>query len=235
MAQKTSEEFRKLFLLTFTRELIKNSKQGAISGLRNILKEKNEEIKREIDRLIKSKNVKESKEEFEKSIMKKTPFEIPTDEIKIKINPSPLKIQKRIPLPILPRKIIVPESRLPQNLQYLKPIASNKEIELEKLNPFIQDPKVISIIYDSSNQPLKVSLPQIKNTNIVLNQEEANKIVQKFSEATKIPFHDGIFKVAFGRLFLSANISNNNCLNFKIEKIKTEQNIIPQRNFNWQR
>ena len=229
MAQETSEEFRKLFLLTFTKELIKNSRQGAISGLKNILKEKDEEIRREIERLIKSKNEKNI--EFEKSIMKKTPFEIPSEELKIKINPPPFKIYKRN-INIPQRRIIVPESKLPSQLQYLKPIPTNQEIDLGKLNPLIQDPKVIAIKCEGANQQIKVHIPELRKTNIILNQEEINEVIKKFSGATKIPSHDGNFKVAFGKLILSANISQENSLNFKIEKIKQEQ-IIPQRNFNW--
>ena len=65
MSAQTSGEFNTFFLLEFTRELVRNSKQGAISGLRNIIKEKDEEIKHEINRLIKSK---EKSLNFEKSI-----------------------------------------------------------------------------------------------------------------------------------------------------------------------
>ncbi|MDP2628930.1 MAG: hypothetical protein Q8P15_03470 [Nanoarchaeota archaeon] len=229
MLNKTSSEIKALFLLKFTRELIRNSKQGAIFGLKNILKERNEEIKQKVSEVIKRK--KETVSGFEESIMKKTPFEIPAENIitKNSLNLPTPRLRRIIP----PKRIIIPESKLPEQFQYLKPTPINKEIELGKINPLVMDPKVAAIECTGADKPIMVKIPELKKTSIILNKEEMNQITKKFSEATKIPIDDGIFRVAFGKLIFSATISKNDCLNFTITKIIHEQNIIPRRNFNW--
>ena len=215
MINKISEEFGAIFLLQFTRELIKNSRQGAIFELRNIVKERDEEIKSGINRLIKSKKKASG---FQKSIMTKTPSKIVFEEPRVAKNNFQISRQKFKPI-IQPRKLTIPESRLPQQFQYLQPTPSNQQIDLGKLNPFIQDNHVIAIEYYGANQNVMVRVPDLRKTGINFSQDEINQVLNKFSEATKIPFHDGVFKVAFGRLIFSANISNNVCLNFVIRKI----------------
>ena len=229
MINKISGEFGAFFLLYFTRELIRNSKQGAIFELKNIVKEKDAEIKREINRLIKAK--KERNFEFEKSIMETTPSKITFEESSVAKNPfEEQKSKKSLAIPrqrfnpvSIPRRLSIPESRLPPKFQYLQPTPTNREIDLGKLNPFIQDNHVISIECYGANQATMVRVPELKKTSINFSQEEINQIIKKFSESARIPFHDGVFKVAFGRLILTANISNENCLNFVIRKIIQEQ------------
>lgn len=212
MINQTSEEFRAIFLLNFTRELIRNSREGAISGLKNILKEKNEEIKREIDRLIKSK--KHTLEIPVQSSLKEIPvFNIPRHR---KIIAPPINIQPRIQ-----------ESQLPPRLQYLQPIPTSEQIDLGKLNPLILDHKVSSIECYGADKPVMVRIPELKKTGISLALEEMNQIIRKFSESTRIPVNEGNFKVVFGRLILSAEIFQEDCLKFTIKKIILQ----PSRNF----
>lgn len=215
MINKISEEFGAFFLLHFTRKLIKNSRQGSIFELRNIVKERDEEIKSGINRLIKSKKKASG---FQKSIMTKTPSKITFEETSRGKNPFEISRQKFKPV-VIPRRLTIPDSKLPQQFQYLQPTPSNQQIDLGKLNPFIQDNHVIAIECYGANQTIMVRVPDLRKTGINFNQEEINQMIQKFSEATKIPFQDGVFKVAFGRLMISASITNNNCTNFVIRKI----------------
>lgn len=215
MINKISEEFGAIFLLHFTRELIKNSRQGAIFELKNIVKERDEEIKSGINRLIKSKKKASG---FQKSIMTKAPSKITFEETSKGKNPFEIPRQKFKPI-VRPRRLTIPDSRLPQQFQYLQPTPSNQQIDLGKLNPFIQDNHVIAIECYGANQTIMVRVPDLRKTGINFSQEEINQVIQKFSEATKIPFHDGVFKVAFGKLIFSANVLNNTCSNFVIRKI----------------
>ena len=58
-----------------------------------------------------------------------------------------------------------------------------------------------------------------KKTNIILSREEVDQIIKKFSETTKIPIQEGIFKVVVGKLILSAIISEVIGSKFIIKKM----------------
>ena len=58
-----------------------------------------------------------------------------------------------------------------------------------------------------------------KPTNLLLKKEEIDEIIKKFSEATKIPQNEGIFKAVVGKLILSAIISETIGSKFVIRKM----------------
>jgi len=58
-----------------------------------------------------------------------------------------------------------------------------------------------------------------KRTNIILNKEEIDQIIKKFSETAKIPLYEGIFRVVVGKLILSAIISDVIGSKFIIKKM----------------
>ncbi|MDP7521143.1 MAG: hypothetical protein QF567_02830 [Candidatus Pacearchaeota archaeon] len=113
----------------------------------------------------------------------------------------------------------IPESRLPLRLQYLKPTPRNVGINLGKLNPLLGDPMVKAIECDGADEKIKVRTMGLKVTNIILNKEEIDEIIKKFSESTKIPIQEGIFKVALGGLILTAIISSVVGSKFIIKKM----------------
>ena len=95
MLNQTTHDFRKYFLLEFTKEMIKNTKTEAIYELQERLKEQ-EKINKE-----KKENIQEIK------IQKR-----PTEEIRasiILLNPP----QRKIPM-----FLRIPEPRLPPHLKY---------------------------------------------------------------------------------------------------------------------
>jgi len=128
---------------------------------------------------------------------------------------------KRFPvLRKMPRQILrIPEPRLPLNVQYLKPTPTNIQINLGKLNPLIQDPVVKSIECNGPDEKIIVRTPQPKTTKIILNKQDIEQIIQTFSKTAKIPISEGIFKVAVGKLILSAIISEVIGSKFIIKKI----------------
>ena len=58
-----------------------------------------------------------------------------------------------------------------------------------------------------------------KNTSLILSKEEIDDIIQKFSEISRIPLHEGFFRVAVGKLLITAVISGIIDSTFIIKKI----------------
>jgi hypothetical protein len=200
LLNRIPEKTRNLFIYEFTKELIKNSK-----------------TKRTI--------------ELEESIQFEIKEKLESQEIKIpRIRPTRQLIQRPITKP-LPRKPIpkkIPKTEpLPQNVQYIKPTPTKKEIELEKLNPLIQDPGVRLIECDGPDKYVIVKGSMgTQPTEVQLTKEEIEKTIQKFSELTKIPAEEGVFKVVYGNLIFSAIISKTIDTRFIIEKM---QSMMPNK------
>jgi hypothetical protein len=211
------KEFRKLFLLEFTREMIRHSAGAEVLRLKKILEEEQKEPGKDLRRFVKQKiipakikrEIGKGKEsgKFEKSI---------TSSLQEVAEPLPLikKIPERIPV------LRIPEPALPPALQYLRPTPSEKFIELDKLNPLIADPLVRIVECDGPDKNIIVKGSMgVKKTGIILSKEEIKKVVNTFSEVTKIPMNEGIFKVAFGQLILTAIISEMVGTKFIIKKM----------------
>ena len=122
----------------------------------------------------------------------------------------------------------VPEPKLPQHIQYLKPTPINKNINLGKLNPLVNDPMVKTIECYGSDQNIGVKGRMgEKKTGIILTKEEIDQVIQTFSKETKIPVQEGIFRVVSGRLILMAVISSVAGVKFTINKIPPENALPP--------
>jgi hypothetical protein len=118
----------------------------------------------------------------------------------------------------------IPESKFPPHLQYIQPVPMNKEIELGKINPLINDQmvKIIECYGPGENIVVQGNMG-IKRTGIILDKEDINNIIERFSKETKIPAQEGIFKVVVGKLIFMAIISNVISSKFIIKK------MIPER------
>jgi hypothetical protein len=198
MLHQTSPSFKKLFLLHFTRELIKNSSSSPIYELETVVK--NEE--------------KDIKEKIKTTIHKK---ELP--EIKIPIIRIPKKRK-------LPRVLRIPRIKLPARLRYLKPTPTKTEIELGKLNPLIKDPQVKRIEVNGPDEQVVVSGSMgTKATSITLTGDEIDQIINTISETAKIPTHEGIFNAVVGRFEFSAILSTVVGSKFIIQKLTPHRNL----------
>lgn len=229
-----STDFKKFFLLQFTKELIKHSITKELIKLEEAVKkeekEKKQEIKRQLKKLegIKTENL--DSEEWESSILgKKLPTltkhkigngKSPTQHQFVKrFKPLPIP-QRQIPLKPFPGPLRIPEVRFPQRLQYLRPIPTNLDIDLIKLNPLVRDPKVKIIECHGPDQNLIVKGDMgTKKTKIILDKEEIDEVIQIFSKATKIPAQEGVYKVVIGKIILSAIISDVIGAKFIIKKM----------------
>ena len=97
---------------------------------------------------------------------------------------------------------------LPETVGNLRPIPTSQQIYLEKLDVLIRDPLVKTIECNGSGEKIVVTgLMGRKNTEIVLNSNDIDGIITKFSGASRIPISEGLFKVVFGKLVLSAIVS----------------------------
>ena len=200
-----SKNFKKLFLLYFTKELILHSKEGEFLRLQNFTTEPIQKQKEEVKEFLHSIKTKTSeKGELEKEDL---------DFSQIFKGIKSRDYQQR-------RSLIIPETKLPPHLQYLKPIPRNLEIDLEKLNPLIKDPAVKIIECHGPDEHIIVRGKMgVKPTNIVLGKEEINKIIEIFSQASYIPMHEGVYRVVAGRLILSSIISQVVGSKFIIKKM----------------
>ena len=212
---KLSEEKRKFILLEFTRELIRQS-GGEIFELENILKEENKETqgKKRLMRAIEKKEFKEIKEPFKETKTDEKSDDIFKQELEVFTKPKPFPVKRP------PSALFIPKPKLPQKFQYLRPVPTNLEIDLGKLNSLIGDPLIKNIECNGPDQNIIVEgTIGRKKTNIFLNKEEIDEIVKKFSETTKIPLHEGVFRVVAGRLIFSAIISDLIGSKFVIKKM----------------
>ncbi|MAG79238.1 hypothetical protein CMI40_02580 [Candidatus Pacearchaeota archaeon] len=124
------------------------------------------------------------------------------------IPPRNLVTRRPIKRSIQINNLVIPEPRLPPRFQYLRPVPKDIEVDLEKLNPLLKDPMVKTIECNGPGKKINVRTNILRTTNIILNKEEIDGIIKKFSDATRIPIQEGIFKVVLGRLILTAIISN---------------------------
>ena len=105
-------------------------------------------------------------------------------------------------------KLAVPETKLPSQFQYLQPTPTNQDIDLVKLNPLIKDPQVKVIECPGPEQNIMVTGTMgTQKTGIILNKDEISDIIDRFSKISKIPVHEGVFKVVFGRFIFMAIVS----------------------------
>lgn len=214
MLEHTSQEFRKFFLLKFTQALIRNSGKSDLFKLETLIKEKTEEKKEKEENPLTNQDIKE------KIRQKFNPFpKLENLEKGFLVNslpPTKNSFKKFKPIPI----VKIPEVKLPPNLQYLRPIPIKVEIDLEKLNPLINDFQVHSIECNGADENLVVKgLMGTKKTGIILSNYEIDDIISKFSSESNIPINEGISKIVVGDLVLSAIISEVIGSKFIIRKI----------------
>lgn len=205
-----SEKFKELFLLEFTRELIENSGGGALIRLKNILKKAKEG---------KYKPIEKIKKEAEKEVKK--PIEEESRELSKQIENVPRQIQKRQFIPQGRRVLNMPEPKLPERFNYLKPTPSKAEIELGKLDAFVKDPNVIEIECPGANQGIMVhGTMGSKPTGLSFSEEEIKDTLDKFSKKAMIPLNEeGATKIVVGNLILNAMADEEGNYSFRIKKM----------------
>ena len=236
MEEQFSEDFKRKFLFIFTKELINNSGKREMIKLQSIVDEKRKieiPIQKGIKQIIQIKPQPIFRREISEP-QKIIPKKIETRELVV----APM-MQKPATRPTRNQILFIPEPTLPKHLEYLKPTASspaeNIEIDLGKINPLLKDPAV-KIIEGSPDEKVRVmGTMGTKYTDIFLSKEEIESVINKFSELSKIPTIEGIYRVVVGNLNLSAIISEVIGSRFVIKKIISQKpqqqnpQIIPRK------
>ena len=134
---------------------------------------------------------------------------------------KPIPVQREGFRPALgDAKLSVPETKLPNQFQYLQPTPTNQDIDLARLNPLIKDPRVKIIECPGPEQNVMVTGTMgTQKTGIILNKDEISDVIDRFSKISKIPVHDGVFKVVFGRFIFMAIVSEIVGSRFTLKKM----------------
>jgi len=223
------EAYKIFILMQFTKELLKHSASYDVSTLERILKEKKEvEIKKrdlekeknelKLYQLIQRQRVVEEtiplfpkqKKHKKKTIVMRAPLpKLPQ-----------LKIPRATPHQLPLSELNIPYNQLPPELQHITPVPSKESLELGKLTPYLNDPSISTIECRGPNINITVKRGrEIRKTDLVLNQEEIDEVIQAFSRAVKIPIHEGIFRVAIGRVIMTSQVSGETGTKFVITKM----------------
>ena len=209
-------------------ELIKNSEEGLFE-LKRIIEEQAKPERTQIQlppQIQQQKKEIQPEEPLTKSILSEEEISVPTPASEVSvINPVSIRPQRQeiseaalrqIESPVLR----IPEPKLPPEFQYLMPIPSTREIDLDKLNPLVYDPQVREIECDGPNKPIIVNgMMGRKPTEIILSGNEIDDTILRFSRAAKIPADVGVYKVVVGNLIFSAVISDVVASRFFITKM----------------
>lgn len=248
-----TQKLGRLIFFAFTRELIHNYGSSSVFKLNKIIEERGirgtitkgnnkgiikEEIKEkvheivlakeeELEGLIRNEQFAGTKaEEFfpvpeGRKPIKKLTFKTPAKNIQDIQN-----LQQTQPAPRM--RITIPETKLPERFNYLKPIPFEANIPLGKLDDLIKDPdvKIVECNGYDDNLIVKGNMGEQK-TAVTLTKAEIDEIINAFSSRTKIPAHEGVYKVVFGKLILMAIISEAIGSRFIIKKMEQQRSPLP--------
>ena len=231
MLKQTSKGFRRDFILEFTKELIRSTEAYRKAVINKRIKEdiykKNQTRQQEIKKIAPKIDVplvvsEKMKGDAERVLqLKKSDAQ---QEFRLK--PSMIKLVPRSPVQRSLGHAKIPELRLPETVSYLRPTPTSQYIDLVKLNPLVKDPLVKVIECNGPGEKIVViGLMGRKSTGIILSKEEIDDIITLFSEATRIPVFEGVFRVVFGKLILAAVVSK--VINSKFIITKMSETHVP--------
>ena len=213
MLKQTSKDFRVDFLKKFTEELIRATDTYKHSFIKKEVKEvihEKEPIKitprKELREIVQDK-IKKEEEKFSRLKQAEEVF----SEFQ----------EKRLPERRIIPPLRIPKPILPGTVNHFQPFPTEKSINLEKLNPLIRDPLVKIIECNGPDERVIVNgIMGRKPTKITLRKDQIEDIIDMFSQATKIPVHEGIFRVVYGNLILNAIVSEIVGSKFIIRKMR---------------
>lgn len=246
--EDTSNDFRTFFILKFTKEILKHSIGEEMFQLGAMIKQKqeheqsfNEKIKQKLPPALNIKVPfvapvkpipKESIRfgEYSKSrdignkrinVLEEKPFEEFHKGRKTTLQKPIVKPAKKLMPPLK-----IPRVQLPPHLQNIQPISTKVKLDLGKLEPLVNDMMVRAIECNGPKSNVFV-LGRMgrKKATITLSKDDIEFIINSFSEHSKIPISDGVYRVAVGNLVLSAIISSVSEPRFIISKINPMQNF----------
>lgn len=223
--------FEKSFLLAFTKGLIENYGPGEFFKLKEfVLKAQNREVE------IKSQRVENIRKRIRSNEMEMSILGRNISSFK-KIQPKRNEIKreepskKKVPFDFfnIDRNMKFKQLNLPPQFDYLKPIAQNQRIDLGKINSLMNNPQVQEVESGGAGVSLIVRGSMgAKKVNFSLTKEEIKKIVDSFSEITRIPIQEGSNRIVFGNLLLISVSSELLGQRFVIKKLRNNSPL-PRR------
>jgi hypothetical protein len=214
-----TNDFASKFLLAFTKSLIENSGKHKIVELEQRKKEPMPQEIKKIQTINNPKKIIKKSALQIKNPVKQPPIAIP----QARLQPREAPIQK-IQNPNSRQVLTIPKQKIPPKFQNINPVPTKREVDLGNLNLMINNPMTQAIECDGENIPLRIVSRDGRKTQsqITLTKEEIDKVINIFSEMTKIPPLEGVYKVATGNLILMAIISEVIGSKFVIKKITAQ-------------
>ncbi len=227
---QTSNQFRVFFLMQFSKEVLRNSTSYDLEALQKILKKKTQE-----KILGREREIKNNKKQIEELIKKRKQLnqeqiQITSGKVKTKVVESETLRKPQIISPIaLPRNTNVnyryqeriPQVQIPYSpYQGVLPSPSNEKIDLGDLNIYLDDPSISSVECNGPETLLIIRRGrELRRSDIVLTNDQIQEILRAFSRAAKIPINEGVFRVAIGRVILTAQVSGELGTKFILSKM----------------
>jgi hypothetical protein len=238
-------ENRTLFIELFTKEIMhhinkKNDVDKFSNKLPKEIKNKIEEKKEDPILLASEFSIKEETTHNNVSLYNE---EIKGEETKVEINVPDLKIKENKPLK---QRIIDTKFKIQPKHQFLKPKSvplpikkiyshpikqkesinyqvieqnNNFGINLGKINPLIYDKEVTIIECPGADKFILVKKEgKINLTKMKISQDEIEQIINEFSQKSRIPTMEGIFKAIVGDCSINAVITDSQAHRFIIYK-----------------
>lgn len=208
--QQSSLETRAIFLKKFTKELIEvvYHQQKA----KELAEKERLRIKQEIEiAKLKNKYIRdEVKEQLvqEKAIIKPIPVQ------------QPQPVQRPIQ-PLLQRSMPIYTPPIQPPIQ--RPVQEDLKIDWGKIQALIDDPSISAIECQGDKKDLIVTKHnQIMKTEIKLNKEEIDYVINEFSDKARIPLIEGMLRARIGNLQISAVVSTVTSSRFIITKTQVQ-------------
>ena len=193
-----STDVWKFFLISFTLEMIKHTREGELIQLDRIL-ERDE--KKDIKKFVKDNLPLNDVEEVSDRDM-----EISEEEPNYFLEPEM-------------KPLILPAPAMPQ-ISLSQDVSQNNVIDLGLLNPLVSDAGVNRIECGGSGRNVLVfGNMGMRKTDIVLDEDEIEKIIKSFSIAARIPLLIGTSRIVYKGLQLMATITNDMDSKFAIDKL----------------
>ena len=242
--ENSSNQFRVFFLMQFTKEVLKNSASYDVETLEKILKRRTKDIisrrekekeknKLEIEELLQRRRtyIKPSIKSIDRQILKPS-IKSEVKVVKKSIEENENKNNKsHILSPVRPRMMQSHIRRqIPERIQgvnipipsYMNvmPAPTNEKIDLGDLNAYLDDPTIATIECNGPDTLLLVRRGRdIRKTDFALTKDQIQEILVAFSKASRIPINEGVFRVAVGRVILTAQISGEFGTKFILSKM----------------
>jgi hypothetical protein len=151
---------------------------------------------------------------------------------------------------IRPAPLIVQTTNLKQNISEPKPLTEQRikinipseipkptplEVDFGKIIFLVRDPLVTYIDCQGENKDIIIrKAGRVFKTQLTLNKQEIDSIIQSFSDKARIPLMEGMLKARFNNLEIAAVISQTSSSFILRKDIVPNRTIIPKQQIKMQ-